>query len=1139
MKRLYFLLSILCSTALTGQTLSDSLNYVYTKTYTDTTTNAKRYIEEVSYANGFGLPIQTVQIGISPTKKDVVTMQIYDGLRRPSQVWLPAPTDQATGASVSISTIALKATSIYNDDAKPYSLNVYENSPLNRVTQASGPGAAWHTDSTAVKTEYLTNDPDNKDLSCTRYSVSGASWSANLLKAGNYAKGELLVNKVTDEGGNIGYTFTDKRGQTILTRQKNGNDNIDTYYVYDDYGNLSYVLPPLATELTAGYITDNNTTMKQYAYIYKYDERHRCVWKKLPGAEATEYAYDKSGKLIFTKDGEATQTDFVLYDAIGRPIVTGKCNNTVNNIEDYVIAEWSLAPEAEALKGYRVTGITLDSPIVYTVNYYDNYDYLTTSGLGFPNGTIKYYDIDGYKTRYTKGNTPYQGKMTGTMTAVLGEGMTPTDYIYTAYYYDKFGNIIQKRSTNQLEGDGKGLSVEYIAYNFTGQPITRRLGHAGTSSGTQYELLYYDYDHAGRLTRTRHRLGDGGELKQITVNIYDEIGRLKANLAGGLDNLKTTYKHNVRSWITEIDNPLFKENLTYGYTGNISQMKWKMDSVERKYDYTYDALSRLKQGTYTGNTIEKYKESFTYDKHGNIKTLEREGRLSTGNTASNYGTVDDITFTHTGNQLTNANDVGANISLAASNDFKDLTKGTGIEYTYNKLGALTKDLNKGVQIIKYNSVNLPQRVDIKHSGAEARIEYLYSASGARLQTKHRWNGDLVNNPIKGTVVSDSALTQTKTTDYVDNIIYENNAIKRIFIDGGYIENGQYYSYITDHLGNNRVVANASGTAIQKTHYYPFGMAFADGTGQEKQPYKYNGKEFDTQAGLNLYDYHARQYEPAIGRFTSIDPHAENYYAWSPYAYCANNPIKFIDPTGMDWWSTSDMGAIVSFLNSVGAGATKYDFRGWSHSTSKPEISASLIYNDETGSFYMTTEKGVKSYQTNLTPSLTWGGGGYAGAKVLEYEGGGKGWLYRLAYSLVDLGDLSAIYAALMNSVDPYTYFDGENYWEISDSGRLEKIGYLQAGKGNLGKQAGKSVAKLYIKGYGNVNKYLYHPSGGKGVKNQILGKVKNFENFVGDNPNITVVNGEIVLVGQGGKYLGKTHNTGLQANDFLGKIKSE
>ena len=132
------------------------------------------------------------------------------------------------------------------------------------------------------------------------------------------------------------------------------------------------------------------------------------------------------------------------------------------------------------------------------------------------------------------------------------------------------------------------------------------------------------------------------------------------------------------------------------------------------------------------------------------------------------------------------------------------------------------------------------------------------------------------------------------------------------IDGGYIEGGVYYYYMTDHLGNNRVVVNASGTVTQRNHYYPFGTAFAENTVEEqkKQSYKYNGKELDQMHGLNLYDYSARYYESAIGRFTTVDPHSENYYSWSPYHYAANNLLLITDPTGMDWFVEKESGNVI-------------------------------------------------------------------------------------------------------------------------------------------------------------------------------------------------------------------------------------
>ena len=85
---------------------------------------------------------------------------------------------------------------------------------------------------------------------------------------------------------------------------------------------------------------------------------------------------------------------------------------------------------------------------------------------------------------------------------------------------------------------------------------------------------------------------------------------------------------------------------------------------------------------------------------------------------------------------------------------------------------------------------------------------------------------------------------------------------------------------------------------QVTHYYPFGGIFGDATlNAGTQPYKYNGKEFDHTHGLDWYDYGARMYDPILLTWNAIDPLAEKYYNVSPYAYCINNPIMFIDSDG--------------------------------------------------------------------------------------------------------------------------------------------------------------------------------------------------------------------------------------------------
>ena len=104
---------------------------------------------------------------------------------------------------------------------------------------------------------------------------------------------------------------------------------------------------------------------------------------------------------------------------------------------------------------------------------------------------------------------------------------------------------------------------------------------------------------------------------------------------------------------------------------------------------------------------------------------------------------------------------------------------------------------------------------------------------------------------------------------------------------------KYHYYLQDHQGNNRVVVDQTGQKEEVNHYYPFGGMFASAD-NSIQPYKYNGKELDTKNGLNWYDYGARQYDVAIGRWNAVDPSSEKHYNWSPYSYCKNNPVLRVD-----------------------------------------------------------------------------------------------------------------------------------------------------------------------------------------------------------------------------------------------------
>ena len=157
------------------------------------------------------------------------------------------------------------------------------------------------------------------------------------------------------------------------------------------------------------------------------------------------------------------------------------------------------------------------------------------------------------------------------------------------------------------------------------------------------------------------------------------------------------------------------------------------------------------------------------------------------------------------------------------------------------------------------------------------------------------------------------------TEYSGNMIYEDGKLTKVLFPGGYstfekgINNPTFHYFTQDHLGNNRIVLNEDGTVEQIMHYYPFGGAFNDaGLNPEFQQYKYNGKELNRTLGLDTYDYGARQYFSALPMWDRIDPKCEEDYYVSPYVYCRNNPVRFIDKNGKrpgDFFLTMDAAAI--------------------------------------------------------------------------------------------------------------------------------------------------------------------------------------------------------------------------------------
>ena len=486
-------------------------------------------------------------------------------------------------------------------------------------------------------------------------------------------------------------------------------------------------------------------------------------------------------------------------------------------------------------------------------------------GTGFPTSQFTN-DTSGYS----------KGSLTGSAVTVSGSSTK----IYKGYYYDVKGRVTKVVQNNLLGG----YDVTNTVYTFTGQPATVTHSHTASGKSTRTEVYTYSYDHADRVSKVEHTLG--GTKITLADYTYDSFGRLSTKSLHGSAANKLTYAYNLRSWLTGITSTRFTQNLYYNtgvgtarYNGSISSMTWKSgnESTVRGYKFTYDGLDRMLNATYgetasISTNANRFSENVTgYDKNGNIKGLQRYGQLS----SAAYGMIDNLTLTLNGNQLNRVDDAVAASTYNGGFEFKNGANAAD-EYSYDANGNLTKDLNKGISGITYNFLNLPNVVTFSDGST---ITYTYGADGTKLRTVHKIG------------------STTTTTDYCGNVIYENGVQKLLLTEEGYVtlSDSKYHYYLKDHQGNNRVVISQSGTVEETNHYYPFGGAFASTS--NVQPYKYNGKELDTKKGLNWYDYGARHYDTALGRFTTNDRFAEKYYSMSPYQYGANNPVNNIDVNG--------------------------------------------------------------------------------------------------------------------------------------------------------------------------------------------------------------------------------------------------
>ena len=443
-------------------------------------------------------------------------------------------------------------------------------------------------------------------------------------------------------------------------------DSNDTYYIYDDLGLLRFVLSPSYQE---------EANLEKYGYEYRYDQRGRCVWKRLPGCEYLQLWYDNADNLMFSQDGEQRKKGiyvFYLYDFVKRQVLQGT-TTAINSSCPSAIVAFNVSDAGICRSGYSsANDLGLKKEQLLQANYYDNH--------AFINGQLEKQATSQNLVSNQQASEQYsKGSLTGTVSMA-----TDGKPLGSVYYHDLKGQVIASKQT--LPDDA--LLSQNMTYSFTKQPleIISELTKNGMSA-TVMQTNSYNKHNDKIETMT---LKVGNVTRTVSSYSYDDIGRLVSVKRSG--------------------------------------------NVLRGYDFAYDGLNRLEKSDYgEGADLSQNKSRYSehvlsYSPNGSIERLQRYGKKNNGA----FGLIDDLTYSYNGNQIKAISDKAGSLLYNGSFDFKDGAD-ADVEYFYDANGALVKDLNKGISNIEYDILGNLKCITFSNG---FKTKYIYDAAGNKLRITH-------------------------------------------------------------------------------------------------------------------------------------------------------------------------------------------------------------------------------------------------------------------------------------------------------------------------------------------------------------------------------------------------------------------
>lgn len=859
--------------------LDDDRNWILTRTFNcDNHGDAEeeQITYDVGYYDGLGYASQNVQIYASGDGRgDIIQPFVYDGLYREELQYLPytlnANHGKSDDAAFANQEEFYKAKYDLATDPHAYVRTEYEPSALNRVLSTHKPGAEYQSDTRSMQTSYMGNaastvlrlrvDPDDRSLTADGY----------------YAANELSGTRSTNEDGAVVVTYTDKEDRTVYENRqlRNGSatENIITYYAYDDCGRLAWVVTPKGSDLlSAGSsFSPDSDFAKQNCYVYFYDEWGRVYEKRFPGREAMYVVYNRGDRPMMIQDGLMREKNRWLtfhYDGMGRVTAQKLVTDSAQTPQTREALQMSFDTNS-----YPQLYSSSASQIL-TQHVYDRYPTTMPAALAFEEISDMTCDLTGIEPE-TLLDTSTTGLPTYEKLAAITDSSIGGEY-HRAFYYDYKGREIQR-----VECDFEGNILRTTSrYDLIGNLLAQRESY---THGGKTDVLdrTFEYDSRSRMTEETAQFNDGEQA--VVSYTYDELGQLTGKTYGtGAHAIHETMEYNIQGWLTTKNSELFDMNLNYfqtprewfepSYTGNIVSWKWSHKQIngntygdDCEYGFHYDDLSRLTDAElFICDPIDannEYTENgITYDKNGNIITLNRSSLSSED--ARSYR------FSYDGNQRvkeTNSNSL----------------------YGYDANGNISSDALSGLEI-SYNLLNLPSKM---YGWGDYSDYYRYLADGTKIQHEY---SDGQQDEYRGSLV-----------------YYSNGEFSAPFGGGRLVSEGnttEAHYFLTDHLGSTRVVAKVTPTGridLDRKDYYPFGKEWTQSSmPTSSNRYTFSGKErqdieSDDCITTPLYDFGARFYDPDGVHFLQQDPMAEKYYPISQYNYCLGNPIRLIDPNGME------------------------------------------------------------------------------------------------------------------------------------------------------------------------------------------------------------------------------------------------